>query len=174
MSDKGMHEKHKCLDIVDAVYKKGYDDGYYDGKEADQSDNADHYKQGLNEAWECARWIATHFMECGKVFSIKEWAFDLILTNYSAQEAIERVKNYEAEQKQKEEEEKTPFQFHIGDEVISNKGVKGFIVSINDRSLSYISDKGMGFGRVEYFTKTNNHCDAVEDLVKTIKGVLND
>ena len=104
------HTYNKLDDILQAEYKRGYEEGYAARKEADQGDNTDYYKQGLEEAWECCRKLilteengGIPFSDYAEIFGKAE-SVENIVRQYTVQEVIQEIKNYEAEQKRKEEE----------------------------------------------------------------------
>ena len=102
---------------VEQVRKESYQKGYDDAVEKIGSDEqaiADKaYKKGLSDAWEAARKIGSNSM-C----SLKEMGFDFsrcvvadynpswfVVKNYSASEAIEKIRQYEQTQKELEQEQ---------------------------------------------------------------------
>ena len=95
-----------CIrDAYDRGYKQGFKDGNYD-KEFYCNLNFEHgtYK-GLDDAWECAKKLACEKTEGGFDFKELKEIFDGniltadILQNYSASEAVKRVKAWEEKQK---------------------------------------------------------------------------
>jgi len=101
---------------VEQVRKESYQKGYDDAVEKiglDEQAIADKaYKKGLSDAWEAARKIGSNSM-C----SLKEMGFDFsrcvvadynpswfVVKNYSASEAIEKIRQYEQTQKELEQE----------------------------------------------------------------------
>ena len=97
------HIYNKLDNILQAEYKRGYEEGYVARKEADQGDNADHYRQGLNDAWELAKQI--YFLPSDGGFSAKELEnifgtenWNKILKSFTAQEAIKKVQEYKENQ----------------------------------------------------------------------------
>ena len=81
--------------IIRDVYSQGYNDGLKDGKASVQIDETEAYESGLNDAWECARKIHIDLSmdKCIEIFEGKSW-FD-----YTASEAIAKIKEYEEKQK---------------------------------------------------------------------------
>ena len=157
------HTYNKLDDILQAEYKRGYEKGYAARKEADQGDNADYYKQGLEEAWECCRKLilteengGIPFSDFAEIFGKAE-SVENIVRQYTVQEVIQEIKNYEAEQKLKDEEE----EIKVGDEVkyrsIINTEICG-IVTGHDKNYLYffVLAKNGEFGTV-----------AVDNVVKT-------
>lgn len=91
---------------LDAIRKEAYEKGLSDGKNQDTKDFADMYdsgySEGLKDAWDAAKKIfCTSVGELKRIFDLEEDENGLlwIYHEYSASEAIERIKQYE----QKEE-----------------------------------------------------------------------
>lgn len=100
--------KKEYLDVIEAIlsdeYARGYNDGTNHGIEITEAKD---YEQGLNDAWECARKIFVPVNKGGlrgeEVIQIfNSSAPSKIFDNYSALEAIAKIKEYEKEQKQTE------------------------------------------------------------------------
>lgn len=89
-------------DFAEMMYKVGYEDGLAEGIK-------DTYNKGLNDAWECARKIVLSSTRGGMPLSvIVDEIFDdccnnelNVLANYSASEAIAKIKEYEEQDKHK-------------------------------------------------------------------------
>ena len=84
---------------TESIRKEAYEKGLSDGKNQDAKDFADMYDsgygEGLKDAWEAARKIANiPYGEEEKVFGSDGWTF---ITNHTAQEAIEEIRQYEQE-----------------------------------------------------------------------------
>ena len=82
------------------VFDRGYEQGLKDNSE-------EAYQKGLDDAWECARTIVNYMWNSGcsevkKVFDT--YSIYVVLNNYSASEAISKIKAFE-EQKKAEKEE---------------------------------------------------------------------
>jgi len=133
---------NKIEKLHDEIYRMGYQDGIEhgninDGTFADKVKEA--YDNGLTDAWECARRL-THPRYGGYRDSEQKKIFgyensDDVLTEYSASEAIQKIKEYEEKQKQ-------PNEFEIGDEVISKYGNKGCVTSYDDDELCVLYRDG--------------------------------
>ena len=123
----------------DEGYKKGYKDGqnslasaYAEGKGEKLLEDVKkvEYERGLNDAWEAARKIMLVENDGGIAYKWEEDIFHKsdvkkILRDYSASEAIEKLKAWE----EKEDEEET---IHIGDEIRMD-GENGVIVTLSPR-----------------------------------------
>lgn len=80
-------------------YKEAYDTAYADAEEIYESGKRAMYQKGLKDAWEVARKIAV--MPDGKLEAIFGTAYlTKIFTDYSASEAIERIRQYEQEKEE--------------------------------------------------------------------------
>ena len=108
--DEGYQEGMQ-LSIDDAKLKEAYQKGLADGRSQDAKDFADMYdsgySEGLKDAWDAARKIGSNSM-----YSLKEMGFDFgqcvvpdynpswfVVKNYSASECIEKIRQYEHEEK---------------------------------------------------------------------------
>ena len=91
------------------------------------------YQRGLNDAWECARELYLNGA-CKDLFG--EY-FNTFIKNYTAQEAIAKLKAYEEKQKADDE-------IKVGDEVIYNGTTKCIVVRPEDdeRYASLIDGNG--------------------------------
>lgn len=102
----------KLIDSDKAVreaYEKGYLDAahnYHEMCDFLDDEKKEAYQRGLNDAWECARKIASD--NAGQNYSIFGQHFTVeILSTHSASEALEEIRAHEQAQKEKEEEEKS-------------------------------------------------------------------
>ena len=87
----------KVMDHAIKAYRQGYEDGQKEKPQAIYEMKVEEYNKGLNEAWECARKInnlpkAEDLCELFKGKSCYE---------YSASEAIAKIKEYEEKQTKK-------------------------------------------------------------------------
>jgi len=121
--------KRQAQELIEQAYQRGFNAGYskaendYHAKTED--DRQASYELGLNMAWEAARKIGQN-SQSGLEYQI---GFDFskmksyesanpswwVVMNYSASEAIERIRAYEEQKKQEEDEE-----IKVGDEVVLN------------------------------------------------------
>lgn len=112
----------KTVELHRAVFDKGYYQGYKDGELSRlRTDSNETYRaacekaafeRGLDTAWECARKI----LHWGSIIqrNIFGMVDDIpILDNFTASEAIAKIKEYEEKQKQDNNK------IGIGDEIIS-------------------------------------------------------
>ena len=111
------NERDDAQKQVDEAYQKGYDKGYADKTNNDEVGKElakDVYQRGLedgrNETWEAARKIGhasqMQLEDMGFKFNSNEWFYNpswYVVMNYTAAEAIEKIKAYEEKQKIKVE-----------------------------------------------------------------------
>lgn len=158
------------------IFDKGYDQGYKDGKdEAYKSPvpTQDAYQQGLDDAWECAKKIALNLCDGGIDVSILSRIFGVsgdvpfkILKNFSAQEAIGKIKEYEEKTKQVYGE------INVGDEVITNvTGYKGVVVGVSSSGRLSVLFNEYDFPQIEdgIYRKTGRHYDGIEEILKAMR-----
>lgn len=136
--------KTQALTCVEAAYDKGYKSGLNDGNINDGTFAAkikEAYNNGLNDAWECAKKIATdtglNYEELGEIFGYT--SMDTILTRFSASEAIDRIKKYEDKQKKVDDE------IHVGDEVYSLDSKYKYVVLafLDNGKIFVLSGRGL-------------------------------
>lgn len=141
------------------AYQRGHEAGTQETKEIlkDYAEKA--YQRGLNDAWEAARtlWNTPARKE---IFGYT--TFNTVLTTLTAQEAIEKIRQYERE---KEE------QIQVGDEIETPSGLKGYVVNFTDDELvHYVSSEGrfgtMGMSAV---SKTGRHFPEIAEVLQKMK-----
>lgn len=158
-------------------YQKGLEDGKKQAKVQAELDVChdiekvarEHYKRGLDDAWEAARKIVT-WPDRSLINSDE---FDLepgesIFTKYPASEAIARLKAYEEEQ----EADK----IKVGDEVVVN-GLRCVVMKLDEKGNvdRYFTSDGKTFGNITGFlnnevTKTGRYFPQVAELLEAMKG----
>lgn len=183
--------------------KRCYDYGYEDGQK-EKLANAmiyDHevaekkaYERGLNDAWEVARKLV-HPRLGGYTEEQKQRIFgeyvssDSILQNFTAPEAIAKIKAYEDKQKCKEcKKTKDPIfyghcvgecdyakqtedEIKVGDEV-THDGAKFIVLNIDSQTSVYCLDtRGRTpiFTNIHNLTKTGRHFDEIEKVLEQMK-----
>lgn len=128
--------KTQALQCIEAAYDKGYKSGLNDGNINDGTFAAkvkEAYENGLNDAWECARKIATadglSLEELEEIFDF--CSMNAILERFSVSEAIAKIKEYE--EKKAERNVSPDNELHIGDEVyILDKNHRSIVTSLLD------------------------------------------
>jgi len=171
-----------ALGGVKAQIRKAYDKGYKDGK-ADtpftDTEEAEEkaYNRGLNDAWECARKLV-HPRLGGYTEEQKQRIFgeyvssDSILQNFSASEAITKIKEYEDKQKQDAE-------IKVGDEVTTKRGSKGIVITDIPSALGDISVWLSTCTHVQLYpkdklTRTGRTFPQIAEVLAELRGTEND
>lgn len=171
--------KYEILVRVNDAYKKGYKQGIEDEEKKRDAitDKAyyDGYNSGAFEAWNCAREISlldSNFASVEEVKNIlKVFGTDNIyniLHDYTPQDAIKRLKDYEKKQND---------EIKVGDEVYNLDLENARVVT-----AIYEDDKGhkqavqmckngkYGVDRVDTLRKTGKHYYEIEHVLYEMKG----
>lgn len=161
------NEKQIIDELESSIYNRGFEDGrrativYDDG-----------YKKGLNDAWEAAKKIMLPSTKGGiptydleDIFKYKGNEFN-VLVNYSASDAIEKIKKYE--------EKLMP---NIYDEVIiRSKGSfyendKAIVLDVdNDDITVLLPDRKTGLYKVNALEITGKSFPNLPELFEYLKG----
>ena len=155
--------------------QKAIDEAYHKGFEAGQHEATTlEYRQGLNDAWECARKLFSEMSdtEINLVFP-QEWnngGFKALMALHP-QDAIDRIKAHEEQQKADE--------IKVGDEVRNTSGLMdnavGYVVGATiegDYNVSRYNDGKIKTGtwRKENCVKTGKHSDTFVRLLAEMEG----
>ena len=123
------------------------------------------YEDGLKEAWEAARTI----VDCKVPFDFWELSSGQSMLGafrlYSAKGAIEKIREYEEEQKKAAE-------IKIGDEVTDNDGWKGVVTHISSDGeylLVALRDGNAIRWKKEDFKKTGRHFPQIAEVLKQMQ-----
>ena len=113
---------------IEKIRKEAYEDGYnrgkHDAKKAFEVYAGNAYQRGMEDAWEAARKIAKlDTDEQKRLFGC--FGIYFVAHEYSASEAVEKIKAYEQEQEQKQE-------IYIGDEIITTSGLYAICSNIDN------------------------------------------
>ena len=168
----------ECLHhAYDRGYKKGFDDGHEKGM-IDGVMNIDvnevSYVKGLNDAWECARELMLSTEDSGidneKIEEIFGYSYYYVLKDYSASEAIAKIKEYEEKQKKADE-------IHVGDEVynLDLENVRVVTAIYNDdkghkQAVQICKNGKYAVDRVDTLRKTGKHYYGIEHVLYEMKG----
>lgn len=122
------------------------------------------YQRGLSDAWEAARKIANMpYNEEEKAFGSGGWAF---IEKHTASEAIEKIRQYEQEKKEKEE------QIQVGDEVNAPFG-KAIVVNVDSVAEKIWFLYADGHGGFDFFkdtpTKTGRHFPEIAAVLEKMR-----
>ena len=156
----------------DSAYAHGYTEAESKYRKIRDEMEKQAYQRGLADAWEAARKIGSNSM-C----SLKEMGFDFsqcavsdynpswfVVKNYSASEAIEKIRQYEQE---KEE------QIQVGDEVII-RDKKAVVTEITDRFVRIMYSDGSGYALFsKNMTKTGRHFPEIAEVLQKMKETDN-
>lgn len=155
------------------AYENGYENGFIAGhlkaEKSGQSFYEDGYKRGLADAWEAARKIGSN-----SICSLEEMGFDFsqcavddynpswfVVKNYSASEAIEKIRAYE----QRQEEIK------VGDEVEAMAG-NAVVIEVIDggQTVRYMyPDTITGRNKACNVTRTGRHFPEIAEVLQKMK-----
>lgn len=146
---------------LEQARKEGYEKGLNDANYAIADDS---YKKGLSDAWDAARKIfCTSVGELKKIFDLEEdnngvlWIYH----EYTASEAIEKLKAYEPEQEE----------IKVGDEVISEDDTKGVVFDFDDYLLHVLDENGVSQGWPrEDIAKTGRHFPEIAAVLEKMRG----
>lgn len=123
------------------------------------------YEDGLNEAWEAARTI----VDCKVPFDFWELSSGQSMLGafrlYSAKGAIEKIREYEEEQKKAAE-------IKIGDEVTDDKEWEGVVTWISPRGeylVIILKDGTALHWDKKDFKKTGRHFPQIEEVIKQMQ-----
>ena len=129
-----------------------------------QSDKT--YEDGLNDAWECARKIVLSSTRGGMPLSVIDEIFDCcnnelnVLANYSASEAIAKIKEYEEQENE----------IHVGDEVRHFNSL-GVVVKANNYSICVLTiDRNYITVDKMNLEKTGRYFPQIEEVLEQIRN----
>lgn len=167
--------KNKAEEIMREMYKLGYHDGINDGNINNETFYAkvkEAYNNGLNGAWEAARKIAElNKGEQNMLFGVEnpypsQQTLE-IFKNFSATEAIEKIKEYESHLPDKDVGE-----IKIGDEVIVRDEEKGVVTTMTPYEITILIDTG-GWcicTKRKNVKKTGKHYSQIAEVLRQMKG----
>lgn len=153
---------------IEQVRKEAYEAGMNSNAVRMADDKAhEAYQKGLNDAWECARTIfCTSTGELARIFDLEEddngllWVYH----EYTASEAIEKLKAYEQEQ---------DGEIKVGDEVI-NQNKTAVVTEITDRYTRIMYSDGSGYALfAKGLTKTGRHFPEIAAVLEKMREESN-
>lgn len=151
-------------EVGERHYRKGYEDATEKISSDEQSIAEKAYRKGLEDAWEAARKLVLDSNHGGltnydieEIFGVDE---EQAIINYSASEAIEKIRQYEQEQEQ----------IQVGDEVSAPFG-KAVVTRIaNDKIWFCYKDGHSGFEyKKDAPRKTGRHFPEIAEVLKKMK-----
>ena len=162
--DDAQEEKASCTEPdLGTLAKENFERGYRQRKAEEGKEIQEAYQRGLNDAWETARKIAINeasgglsLAELDEIFSCDDLAK---VFGFTASEAIERIDKYEQKQ-----------QFHIGDEIVTQNGFRGFVVSGGSKYVNFITDSGkQGCVETMMAAKTGRSFPEIAEVMEKMK-----
>lgn len=166
---------------LEQVRKEAYEDGYKTAKvqcniqaEKDLREVGErHYQKGLSDAWDAAKKIYLPVEYGGipadalrQIFNNKSASG--IFKKVSASEAIEKIRQYEQEKKEKEE------QIQVGDEVII-RYKKAVVTEITDSFVRIMYSDGSGYALFsKNMTKTGRNFPEIAEILAKMKESANE
>lgn len=161
--------KKEYLDAIEAMFNdefmRGYDNGVFHGT---NTNNTRDYERGLHDAWKCARKIFVPVNKGGlsgdEVIQIfNSTAPYKIFDNYSASEAIAKIKEYEKKQDDNE--------IKAGDEVISSiSGFRYIVLRIDeDGYATCIDGRGKISVQQKGCFKAEKHNQSLTEALKRLQ-----
>lgn len=173
---KGM--KKRAQELIDQAYQRGFKAGKEERSEWEKEQRDRLVEEGRNEAWEAVRKIYLN-KDCGgltgdELISIFGMGTPSIINNYSASEAISKIRDYE-ERKQKEQDE-----IKVGDEIrVGKEGGNAFNVVVHlvgercDGIKVYQCMGGSGihftFTSEDDVRKTGRHFPEIAEVLKKMQ-----
>lgn len=164
--------------IADEAYTKGYTDGRKQAKTQAELDVAhdienvakENYQKGLDDAWECARKINCTLNDGGIKYNELYDIFGMInqhiiMHQFSASEALEKIKSYEEEQNK----------VRVGDEVESYLSRKYIIYKLSDDGKTAYGLDLTGYPVIQNVfiaskaKKTGRHFDEIETMMEKMR-----
>lgn len=168
--------RSQLSELVEYAFREGYeacrDDAVKSMRECGFTSPEEAYQKGLDDAWECLKWIARNRDIAEKLFCASTYD---VLMDVSPSEAIAKIKAYE-EQKKAEQED-----FKVGDEIVSGSAhahaVITYITSCNEWDGFAINDcdacePGQCYTCMHGFDgwkKTGRHFDLIAEVLKRLQ-----
>lgn len=153
---------------IKAAYCKGY---AVAKKEITAETQESEYRRGLNDAWECAKKIATsdglEYDDLEQIFGYR--GYDPIFGGFSASEAIAKIKEYE--EKKAERNASPDSELHIGDEVYAlDESKRKTVTAIDGNIVIVLSASGKyGTFNISELHKTGRRF-AIDEILRELKG----
>lgn len=161
-------DRYDARNVWNAGYKTGYDKGYQDGsevwkeKEIDNAFNANDagYEQGMTDAWECARKIRCSLSEEERVAMFGTVLSKGVFEKYTASEAIEKLREYEA----KKDEIK------VGDEVIDGNEILFVVTEVHMETATVMNCVGHSYQLWKSGLKKTGRHFPIEDILEQMRS----
>ena len=153
------------VEVCRAARKEGYKSGSQDGCNDKQHDLECDYAKGLADAWECARSVINNEVPFEFWNLASGQSMLAVFRLYSAKEAIEKIREYEEEQKKAAE-------IKIGDEVTDDDGWNGVVTFISPEGkylVVTLQDGSALRWKKEHFKKTGRHFPQIEEVLQKMQ-----
>lgn len=143
---------------IEQVRKEAYDEGYNAGygRKIDAS-----YQEGLSDAWEAAKKIASDDAGQNHVIFGQHFA-NVIFNTFTASEAIEKIRQYEQGQ-----------EYHVGDE-FENGTEKFVVLKMDGKEIDrYIDRYGKTYvmaAKYSLIRKTGRHFPEISAVLEKMRG----
>jgi hypothetical protein len=160
--------KKQAQELIEQAYQRGYKAGQENALTVDSNKFRE---QGRNEAWEAARKIVLSEVgglsgrDLSEIFDATSYL--RVLGQYSATEAIKKIKTYEEQKKQEEDSE-----IHVGDEVCAYGDIIGIVTYISKTEEFSILWRDGSVGKrknISDFRKTGRHFPEIAEVLKKLK-----
>lgn len=169
--EEAMEVRQRQAQLIEEAYHRGYNEGYskaendYHAKTED--DRQSSYELGLNMAWKAAKY-------CVNADEAKQYnyAFDgciakEIFENYTASDAIEKIRAYEEKKREDDEEIK------VGDEVVTESEDKGVVIGISNNDV-FLFISGWKVPQVRHKLCCKKTGRTFPELVEALKKIEED
>lgn len=159
------HELNLLNQTFDSIYNRAYESGYEVGQKKREKDDQD-YKDGLEDGkmliWQFIGKLGKLTIgELYETFGDEYNSIYDIIFDYSPSEFIKAIKAYE-EQKN---------EIHVGDEVVSIYGNRGYVTCITEDELCVLYPDGtVGHSTATTYTKTGRHFPQIVEILEQLKG----
>ena len=176
--------KKQAQELIDQAYQRGFKAGQVDNQTFHESVcekcRNGLIEQGRNEAWEVAKKIALLPDDGGLSIPDIQTIFrvsndGLVFESFSASEAIEKIREWEKEKKQKENEIRVGDEIRVGEEYRNAFNVVVCLVGERQDGIEVyqcISKSGMHFTYTseDNVCKTGRHFPQISEVLEKIKG----
>lgn len=165
--------KKQAQELIEQAYQRGYKAGQ---EKALVVYSNKCIEQGRSEAWEAAGkiidfWFRVAHCDPNKLAQLLDidahlgdCVFEKFFEQFSATEAIEKIREYEERNKQKDAEE-----IHIGDEVKNKYGFKYFVTGIKDNLCWGIGGTGYYQDDIKFIKKTGHNLPGLAEVLKKMQ-----
>lgn len=147
----------------DKGYKQGYEDGIGDGAKSVKSWDKACYEQGLNDAWEAAKWIFNASVDD----MMQTFGGVSLWVHYTASEAIAKINECEEKRRQIDDE------IQVGDEIENDTRGKAIVLYKEPYRLWHCIYSLGAFSLLKehqsLWHKTGRHFDQIEEVLKQMQ-----